>query len=54
MRQLLLLIAISAAAAFSADFEVASVKPNGNSTGEPYDVQVVPDACECATPLSAV
>ncbi len=41
MSRLLLLAAISAAAAFSADFEVASVKPNGNSTGEAY-VQVIP------------
>ena len=42
MRRLLLLIAIFASTAFSAEFEVASVKPIGNSTGEPYDVQVVP------------
>jgi uncharacterized protein (TIGR03435 family) len=42
MSRLLLLIAISSAAAFSAEFEVASVKSTGDSTGEPYDVQVVP------------
>jgi uncharacterized protein (TIGR03435 family) len=42
MSRLLLLTVIAGAAAFSAEFEVASVKPTGDSIAEPYDVQVVP------------